>query len=197
MLKEQIEGKTNVKQKCDDVIIQWMIRWAAMMVSRCTVGKDYERRRGRACRAPVATFGEKVWYKQIREQEVRKDKIESEWHEGLWVGQSISINETIVGTSEGAFRAYATRRQDADERWKRSFRDPQRGQTRIGGQVGEPDPKMQPWKEPQMRRMKITESMLQKYGRVLGGLRGLPGQSCRHDSEVPRRSLSETKRAST
>ena len=32
VLKEQIEGKTNVMLQCDDVIIQWMIRWAAMMV---------------------------------------------------------------------------------------------------------------------------------------------------------------------
>ena len=34
VLKEQIEGKTDVKLKIDDVIMQWMIRWAAMMVSR-------------------------------------------------------------------------------------------------------------------------------------------------------------------
>ena len=40
VLKEQIEEKTNVKLKSDDVIIQWMIRWAAMMVSRYVVGKD-------------------------------------------------------------------------------------------------------------------------------------------------------------
>ena len=93
VLKEQIEGKTKVKLKNDDVIIQWVIRWAAMMVSRYMVGKDgrtsCEWRRGRACRAPVATFGGKVWWhKQIREQQERKDKIESEWHEGLWLGQS-------------------------------------------------------------------------------------------------------------
>ena len=98
VLKEQIEGKTNVKLKSDDVIIQWMIRWAAMMVSRYMVGKDgrtsFERRRGRACRVPVATFGEKVWYKQIHEQKERKDKIESEWH-----------HETTVGTAEGVVRA--------------------------------------------------------------------------------------------
>ena len=63
VLKKQIEGKTSVKLKCDDVIIQWMIRWAAMMVSRYMVGKDgrtsHERRRGRACTAQVATFGRK------------------------------------------------------------------------------------------------------------------------------------------
>ena len=35
-------------------------------------------------------------------------------------------------------------------------------------QVGQPDPTMQPRKEPQMRRMKITESMLQKYGSTEG-----------------------------
>ena len=34
--------------------------------------------------------------------------------------------------------------------------------------VGEPDPTMQPRKEPQMRRMKITEIMLQKYGYTEG-----------------------------
>ena len=32
VLKEQIEGKKNVKLKSDDVIIQWMIRRTAMMV---------------------------------------------------------------------------------------------------------------------------------------------------------------------
>ena len=46
--------------QCDDVIIQWMMRWAAMMVSRYMFGKDAnnERKRGRACIVPVATFGE-------------------------------------------------------------------------------------------------------------------------------------------
>ena len=161
-----------------------MIRWAAMMVSRYTVGKDgrtsYGRRRSRACRAPVASFGEKVWYKQIREQRERTDKIESEWHEGQRLGQSRSTNETIVGTAEGAVRAYATRRQDADERWKGDFiklqgtfarPDPNRGQLMIPirvrfdpPQVGEPDPTMKLRKEPPMRHMKIAESMLRKCG---------------------------------
>ena len=44
--------------------------------------------------------GRKVWFKQIREQKERKDKIVSEWHEGLWLGQSRSINETIVGFAQ-------------------------------------------------------------------------------------------------
>ena len=90
-LKEQIEGKTNVKLKSDG-----MIRWAVMMVSKYMVGTHgratYERRRNRA---PVATFAQKE----------SKDKIESEWHEGLRLQQSRSTNETIVVTAEGVVRA--------------------------------------------------------------------------------------------
>ena len=96
------------------------------------------------------------------------------------LGQSRSTNETIVGTAEGVVRASATRRQDVDERWKGDLiKKPRRTPARPDSnrvqlmtpmrvrfdppQVGEPDPTMQPWKEPQMRPMKITESMLQKY----------------------------------
>ena len=151
------------------------------------VGKDgrtsYERRRGRACRAPVATFGEKVWYKQIREQKERMDTIESEWHEGLWLGQSRSTNETTEGSAEGVVRAYATRRQDVDERWKGDLvkkgqgtpatPDPNREQlmipirVRFGPpQVGEPDPTMQPVKEP-LEELVGNESDGDEAGREL------------------------------
>ena len=54
-----------------------------MLVSRYMVGKDgrtaYERRRGRRCRLKLATFGEKVWYKEAREHKERKYKLETEW----------------------------------------------------------------------------------------------------------------------
>ena len=70
-----------------------------------------------------------------------------------------------------------------DERWKGDLvkklqgpparPDPNRGHLMIRvrfdpPQVGEPDPTMQPRKEPQTRRMKITESMLQKFGYTEG-----------------------------
>ena len=60
-------------------------------------------------------------------------------------------------------------------------------------QVAEPDPTKEPWKEPQMRRMKITESMLQKYGHTEGcegcranaaGMTQKPhGEACRKRTE--------------
>ena len=82
---------------------------------------------------------------------------------------------TIVGTA-----SICDWTRDGKATSSRSFRepDPDRGQLMIPirvrfdpPQVGEPDQTMQPRKEPQMRRMKITESMLQKYG-YTGGCEG-------------------------
>ena len=74
MLKDQLEERAKTTLNCDDVISLWMIRWAAMLVSRFLVGRDgrtgYERRRGRRCKVPVVPFGEKVWYGEIRDIKV-------------------------------------------------------------------------------------------------------------------------------
>ena len=72
-LKSQLEKNINDKVLRDSCIVQWMLRWAAMLLSRYQVGLDgktgYERRRGRACTIPAVCFGEKVWYKEVKEKE--------------------------------------------------------------------------------------------------------------------------------
>ena len=35
-----MEDKAGVKVECEDVVVLWMVRWAAMMCSRYLVGKD-------------------------------------------------------------------------------------------------------------------------------------------------------------
>ena len=86
VLREHVQDKAEIEQGASDVIVLWIVRWAAMMVSRFLVGKDgltaYERRRGRKCRIPVVAFGEK----EIRPGKERANKLESEWREGLWPG---------------------------------------------------------------------------------------------------------------
>ena len=75
VFKLQLEAKIKHDLDTDLPIVQWMARWAAMAISRFRVGKDgrtaYERKRGRRCRMPIATFGEKVLYKPLDHQ---KDK---------------------------------------------------------------------------------------------------------------------------
>ena len=66
VLREHVQDKAEVELGASDVIVLWVVRWAAMMVSRFLVGKDgltaYEKKRGRKCRIPVVAFGEKVWW---------------------------------------------------------------------------------------------------------------------------------------
>ena len=64
ILKDVIETKAKMKINGNMALAPWMMRWAAMNVSRFQVGTDgmtaYERRRGRKCRVPMVCFGESV-----------------------------------------------------------------------------------------------------------------------------------------
>ena len=57
VFKEQIEEHAGLRLRGSETIVTWMVRWAAMCVSRYMLGKDgrsaYERRTGRPCRIPV------------------------------------------------------------------------------------------------------------------------------------------------
>ena len=70
MIKDQVETEAAVKLEGKDNIVQWLVRWGAMVPSRFLVGKDgktpFERRRGRPCNIPTEKFGEKVWFKGLR-----------------------------------------------------------------------------------------------------------------------------------
>jgi hypothetical protein len=185
VLKEHVEDKAKVKLKTDAVVVQWMIRWAAMLVSRFMVGKDgrtsYERRKGRRCRIATAAFGEKVWYKEVRENKERKDKFCTEEKEGIWLGHTRNTNEAVIGTKAGVVRAYSVRRQAPDDRWDGDLIKAVAGspQQPDPGRPGETipvrvtfDPSVvedavlvQPMRnEKRARRMKITEKILQDYG---------------------------------
>ena len=185
VLKEQVEYHTDIQLDCAESLTAWMIRWAAMLCSRYAVGQDgltaYERRRGRKCRVPVVIFGEKVWYKELRLGKERRDKFESEWQEGIWLGHSRSCNEHVVGTKEGVVRAYSVKRQDEDQRWSGVWIKAMRGTpqqpdpskpglaipVRVNFDppaVAEAIPAAPEPNHRQIRRMKITNRMLEKYG---------------------------------
>ena len=156
-----------------------------MLPSRFLVGKDgktgYERRRGRKCKLHCVPQGEKVWYKGIRKNKSQESKMETEWHEGIWLGHNSNSNEIIIGTTKGVIRAYAARRMPEDERWdgdliKRLKGTPQQPNPNKPGdtvpiritfdepvrleQVEENTGR----KEVNLRRFRITIPMLEKHG---------------------------------
>ena len=73
VLREALLLHSGIKLEEASTLMQWAIRWAAMLSSRFATGKDgrtpYERRRGRPCRIPAVPFGEQVWYKELRERQ--------------------------------------------------------------------------------------------------------------------------------
>ena len=185
VLKEQMEDKTGLTLRPGDVIVLWMIRWAAMSASRYLMGKDgktpFERRRGRKCQLPVVPFGEKVWYHESRDGKERKEKFTSECKEGIWLGHTRNSNEAVVGTKEGVVRAYSIKRQDEDQRWSAEAimqmkgspqqPDPKKASIQIPIRVSfdppareAPDASRPLRREKAMRRMMITVAMLEKYG---------------------------------
>ena len=189
VLKEQLEHRAKCKLEANAAIVSWLIRWAAMVHSRYAVGKDgltpYERRRGRRCRTPMARFGEVVWFKELRHAKNQKDKFESEWHLGLWLGHSRSSNEHLVGTEKGVVRAYSIKRRDPDHQWSAELvasmqgtpqqPDPNNPGNYIPVRVQFdtaailPDEPEAPADQlPQARRMRITPKMLDKHGYTVG-----------------------------
>ena len=120
VLKEQLEQRCKIQVVRSDNITHWMVRWAAMMLSKYQVGSDgrtpYERRRVRRCNMVVSPFGERVLYKQIRESKERKDNFESEDLEGVWLGHNRGSNEVLIGTQHGIVRAFSFRRRDEGSR---------------------------------------------------------------------------------
>ncbi|MDA8584152.1 hypothetical protein N9L68_07945 [bacterium] len=102
-----------------DLIMQWMVRWAAMLLSRFRKDQNgftpYEKARGKKCEVETLAFGESVFFRKLEES--RGSEMESRWSEGIWLGHSRSGSDVWVGTPNGAVRAWACRRKEEGRRW--------------------------------------------------------------------------------
>ena len=121
VVKDAMEDRAKIKIESQDVILQWLVRWVAMAHSRFSVGSDgktaYERQTGKKCKMEVVPFGEKVMYKRLDDKGDKNNKLESNWEDGIWLGHARRSNEVIIGTKEGAVRAWAVRRRAEGDRW--------------------------------------------------------------------------------
>ena len=111
--KDQLEDRIQGIIEPGDPIMQWIIRWAGMVISRYVVGPDgktaYERIRGRKCRTDVVKIGEKVLYRKLKA--ARGGKVESDWEEGVWLGHNNRSSQVVIGTQDGVVAAWAVKRK--------------------------------------------------------------------------------------
>ena len=93
----------------------WLVRWAAMLLSRYGKGKDgktpYERQRGRKCELDLVPFGEIVLYRLPEVATDRHQALEPRWDKGVWLGYARHSSEVLIGTPKGIIKAWSIRRQ--------------------------------------------------------------------------------------
>ena len=116
-------------------VMQWLVRWSAMVQTRFKEGKDgktaWERMKGKKCDLEVVPFGEKVWYKKLKESGTRDNKMEARWEEGIWMGHMGRTTEAVIGTREGVVKAWAIKRRL--DGGTLGYRDDKRGQGHASG----------------------------------------------------------------
>ena len=109
----------------------------------------------------------------------RRDKFDTDWKTGLWLGHARDSNETLIGTPDGVVRAYAIKKYADGEQWSRTLVE------QLQGTPGQPDPtkggirapivikfdlpltdkpQTANTEEPLPRRTMVTDTELQKYG---------------------------------
>ena len=121
VLKLYLKTKIGREITNEEPIMAWLVRWAAMSMSRSQKGRDgqtpYQRQKGRRCELEVVPFGEKVMF---RLPEVARDThqaLEERWDHGIWLGHARNTPEVMVGTSRGVIKSWAIRRLPEGQQW--------------------------------------------------------------------------------
>jgi hypothetical protein len=80
-LKSAIESRINQKLMRDSVLVPWLIRHAASVMSKYIIGNDgmtaYRRLKGKEFKLSIAEFGECVWY--LKAKPAGMNKFDSRW----------------------------------------------------------------------------------------------------------------------
>ena len=109
-LRSALEERVNAKIHIKAQVVDWMVRHAACLISRCRVRHDgWTAMQSIKCRQPIskiAEFGEVVHFK-IPKTQAMPGKYEDRWSEGLWLGFEMRTAEHLVGTDVGVLRVNA------------------------------------------------------------------------------------------
>ena len=100
-MKDCLESRIATKITGEEAIFPWFVSHAAATINRYHVGQDgktaYQRWKGKEFRREVAEFGETVLYLKLGTK--GKDKLNSRWETGVWMGIKDETGECVIGTS--------------------------------------------------------------------------------------------------
>merc|ERR1712240_75927 len=102
-IKDCLQSRIGVKINGDEAIFPWLVSHAAATINRHHVGQDgktaYQRWKGKPFRREITEFGETVLYLKMGTR--GRDKLDSRWETGTWMGVKDDTGECIIGTDEG------------------------------------------------------------------------------------------------
>ena len=121
-LKLAFESHLGEKIPSDHNIIPWLVEYAAVLLNRGQVGQDgktaYERLKGETASLPGMQFGERLLWRTNIPARDRRNRMDTQTSEGVYLGQRAAPGEYLVGSAEGVFRPRTVYRAPLENRWK-------------------------------------------------------------------------------
>ena len=107
-LELAFESHLGEKVQSDHNFVPWLVEYAAVLLNRVQVGQwgktAYERLKGKPASLPGLQFGERLrWGTNIPARD-RRNRMDTQTSEGVYLGQRTVSGEHLVGSAEGVFR---------------------------------------------------------------------------------------------
>ena len=90
-VKSDLESRMGCTLHSSHDLVPWLVEYAAVLLNRGQVGSDgktaYERLKGKTASIPGLQFGERILGKSNVPSYKRKEKMDSDWTDGIFLGQ--------------------------------------------------------------------------------------------------------------
>ena len=122
-LKDALETRIGERLQHGHPAVEWLVMHSSDTLNRYRIGTDgktsYQRWKGKIFKRVVPEFGEKVFYLRLGSlKEQGRDKGESRWNEGHFLGVRNETGELIIGTNQGIVKARDFKKiADVKQRW--------------------------------------------------------------------------------
>ena len=113
-MKSAIDESINTDVSGSSNVLCWLVEFAALLISRCSLGHDsktlYELLKGKKSNTFGFEFGERVLFIRVPVPS-KLAQLDSHWNIGVFVGYRSTTGEYLVVTPEGAWKTRTLCRQ--------------------------------------------------------------------------------------
>ena len=107
-MKSRLEDNLKCNVEMAHPLTGWLVMWASELIGKLTVRPSgttaYEDITGHKVKHPVVMFAETVHFKVSIEKNAVRNKAESDWQTGLFVGVNVGSNDLLIINEQGLFK---------------------------------------------------------------------------------------------